>query len=126
MDLRPLVLPLSAIVLAVGSAFVALSVMVGLLGMGDLVGFYVAVLPEIGGSKAGWNTVVLIAAPFVALTGGWYCWDQVKMRRDFNELIQTKKKSDFVREVGDLEDLARQLPPKYRERLEERKEELNL
>lgn len=126
MDLRPLVLPLSAIVLAVGSAFVALSVMVGLLGMADLVGFYVDVLPEIGGSKAGWNTVVLIAAPFVALTGGWYCWDEVKMRRDFNELIQTKKKSDFVREAAELEELARRLPREYRERLEEHKAELNL
>lgn len=126
LDLRRFVLPAAAIVLAVGTVLFVLSLMAGLLGMSDLVAFYADALPTVGGERQGWNTVVFLVSPFVMLTGGWYVWEQYRLRRDFNALIETRKKSDFLKEVGELEHIARRLPDEYAERLEERKRELNI
>lgn len=127
MNVRHYVLPIGAIVLVVGTVFFALAVLAGWLGMAETVAFYVDALPRgEDGSWQGWNMVVFLAAPFAMLMGGWYVWEQVSLRRQFSELIQTSKKSEFRKEVAELEDLARRLPPRFRERLKARREELGL
>lgn len=125
-ELRHYTLPIGAAVLAVGVALLALSLLAGILGYPETVGFYVNALPGADTGWQGWNTVVLLASPLVVLIGGWYVGEQIQVRRRFEELVETKKKSEFRKEIAELEDLARRLPPRYGERLEQRKDELNL
>lgn len=122
-DLRPLILPAAAVLLVVGSVLFVLSVMAGFLGMIDAVRFYVQLLPA---NKPGWNMIVVIVSPFIALTGAWYVWDQYTLRRRFDELVTTRKKSEFRKELPELNHLADRLPEPYQERLQERKDELGL
>lgn len=121
-DLPRLILPAAAVLLIVGTVLTILAVM-PLLGMHETVRFYLQVLPE---NRSGWNLVVLIVSPFVALTGGWYAWEQISLRRRFDELVETRKKSAFRKELPELRHLVDQLPPRYEERLEERMDELGL
>lgn len=127
MELRHYALPIGAVVLAVGTVLFVLALGAGWLGLEGTLAFYVDLLPtEEDGSWQGWNTIVFLASPFVMLTGGWYVYEQVSLRRRFGTLLETPKKSEFRKEVPELEELARRLPPRFREQLKERREELGL
>lgn len=125
-ELRHYTLPIGAVVLVAGTIPFILSLIAGLLAMPEVVTFYVEALPRAEGRWQGWNTVVFLVTPFVMLVGGWYVYEQVSLRQRFNELVQTRKKSAFVKEVDELERISRRLPPRFRERLQERKDELNV
>lgn len=124
MDLRRYVLPAGVAVLVVGVALTLLSVVAGFTGYREAIGFYTQILPA--SNRGGWNTIVLIVSPFIALTGGWYAWEQLSLRRRFDELVETRKKSEFRKELPELRHLVDQLPPRYEERLEERMDEVGL
>lgn len=55
----------------------------------------------------------------VAATGGSDLYKGLQDRRRFKELVEGKKKSEMVRNMGELESLAKRLPKPYRERLAE-------
>lgn len=124
MDLRRYVLPAGVAVLVVGVALTLLSVVAGFTEFREAVGFYTQILPA--SNPGGWNTIVLIVSPFIALTGGWYAWEQLSLRRRFDDLVETRKKSAFRKELPELRHLVDQLPPRYEERLEERMDEVGL
>lgn len=123
-DIRRYVLSAGVVTLVVGAALMALSLIWGFTGMRETVSFYAQLLPS--GNRGGWNMLVVIVSPFVALTGGWYAWEQFSMRRRFDELVETRKKSAFRKELPELRHLVDQLPPRYEERLKERMDELDL
>lgn len=75
------------------------------------------------GACEDWNLWVLVVAPLVLLTGGFYAGEQVRMRRRFRQLLDTNKKSEFLHNRRDLEDLARRLPKRFEERIEEKEGE---
>ncbi|MDX1610897.1 MAG: DUF3198 domain-containing protein [Candidatus Thermoplasmatota archaeon] len=80
--------------------------------------FYEDILPRT--DNGDWNLVVRVLSPIILLTGAWYAGEQLIYRRRFQALMETDKKSDFSRNLSDLEDLARDLPEKYMEELEEK------
>lgn len=125
-ELRHYTLPIGAVVLVVGSVLFVLSLIAGWLGMPDTVGFYVDTLPRHQGAWQGWNTLIFISSPLLMIGGGWYVYEQISLRNRFDDLVTTKKKSDFRKEVAELERISRRLPPRYRQRLKERKEEFDL
>lgn len=55
----------------------------------------------------------------VAATGGHDLYRRERKRRRFEELVEGGRKSALVQNIAELEDLARELPPKYRKRLDE-------
>lgn len=69
---------------------------------------------------ADWWLLVALVSAFAALIGGWYFGEQLWIRRKFEKLIGTDKRSDFVSSRKDLEDLARRLPDSYKPRIKEK------
>lgn len=123
-DIRRYILPAGVVTLIVGAALSALSLIWGFTGMRQTVSFYAQLLPS--ANPGGWNMLVVIVSPFVALAGGWYAWEQISMRRRFDELVETRKKSEFRKELPELRHLVDQLPPRYEERLKDRLDEIGL
>lgn len=62
----------------------------------------------------------------VAATGGQELYGTYKDRKRFEELVEGKRKSEFRRNLAELEQLADELPNSYRERLESVKEDYGL
>lgn len=71
------------------------------------------------------NLIIMIGAPILLLSAAWYMGEQIAKRRRFERLFVTDKKSDFARNRRDLEDIARDLPDSYRQRIKDREKELS-
>ncbi|MHB8585591.1 MAG: DUF3198 domain-containing protein [Thermoplasmatota archaeon] len=73
-----------------------------------------------GTTNTDFNLILMVVAPIVLLSGAWYLGEQIADRRRFERLMETDKKSDFARNRKELEELARDLPDSYRQRIKER------
>lgn len=62
----------------------------------------------------------------IGLSGGYDVYQEHRRRQRFDELVEGRRKSEFRKSLAELENLVRQLPAGYRERLEEAKEEHGL
>lgn len=62
----------------------------------------------------------------VAATGGQELYGSYKDRKRFERLVEGKRKSEFRRNLAELEELVDELPSSYRERLEAAKREHGL
>jgi hypothetical protein len=74
-------------------------------------------------SETNVNQWVMIVAPLILLTGGWYAGEQLVLRRKFEKLLETPKKSEFLQNKKELEDIAKQLPDGYWARVEMKESE---
>ena len=79
-----------------------------------------ALVPGQGEGGQDWNVLLMIVGPVLLVTGAFYGGEQLVLRRRFDRLIDTAKKSEFVSNRKDLEDLAKRLPTGYRRRVEEK------
>lgn len=70
-----------------------------------------------------YNLILLIVAPIVLIMGGFYVGEQLVLRRRFDRLLDTSKKSEFTSRRRDLEDLSRRLPDGYRKRIADKEGE---
>lgn len=84
--------------------------------------FYEAWVPQ-GTGAGNWNRFVQVVAPIVLVTGGWYLGEQIIARRKFNRMISTESKSEFQRNLDELEQTAGKLPKRFKEQLEDKREE---
>ena len=73
-----------------------------------------------------WGWWILIPAPFVAIIGGWYFFDQILSRKKFSKLVNTNSKASLVRNTGEIEGMMWKLPEKYRIRFEEKKKKFRI
>lgn len=73
--------------------------------------------------EGNYNLFLFIAGPIMLLIGGFYFGEQIVLRRRFERLLDTPKKSDFVSRRKDLEDLAKRLPDAYRKRIQAKENE---
>ena len=71
-----------------------------------------------GTFEGNYNTFVFILGPILLIMGGFYFGEQVVLRRRFERLIDTPKRSEFTSRRRDLEDLAARLPEGYASRIE--------
>lgn len=69
-----------------------------------------------------WNMLFMIMGPILLVTGAFYAGEQMVLRRRFERMISTTKKSEFVSSRKDLEDLSKRLPTNYRGRIVEKEE----
>lgn len=88
---------------------------------GWLQGYNDLVRPAGGGED--YNLIVSIVGPVLLIWGGWYIGEQIIMRRRFEGLIDTPKRSEFSARRRELEETARRLPDGYRKRIKDKENE---
>lgn len=110
---RNYTLPLAALVLA--ASVLGLVVSLGLLG-------YAApsLNDQVIGALGAWALWVTILGALGVLVGGWYVAEQVYLRRKFERLLGTDKRSEFVSSRKGLDDIAKRLPESYKPRIKEK------
>lgn len=67
-----------------------------------------------------WALWLWILGAFGILVGGWYFAEQLYMRRKFERLITTDKRTEFSGNRKTLDDLAKRLPDGYKARVKEK------
>lgn len=68
-----------------------------------------------------WKYWCILLGPIVLIAGAWYFFDNVKMRREFKELMETTSKAKFIRNLDRIEYLAWKLTPEHQNQLAKRK-----
>jgi len=74
--------------------------------------------------EGNYNLILFIAGPLMLIIGGFYFGEQLVLRRRFDRMIDTPKKSEFVSRRKDLEDLSKRLPDQYGKRIRQKESEL--
>ncbi len=85
-----------------------------------------SVLQDIDRYLGEWNVYLTILGPLLLLSGGYYFFDTIRKRREFERLIETDSKAKFVRNQDRIEKLAWLLGRNYYRKSEEKKVEFNL
>lgn len=73
--------------------------------------------------EGNYNLFLFIAGPILLIMGGFYAGEQIVLRRRFERLLDTPKRSEFTSRRRDLEDLARRLPDGFSERIRAKESE---
>lgn len=64
-----------------------------------------------------WNLVLLIVGPILLIWGGFWVGEQVVLRRRFERMLDTPKRSEFSARRSELETLSKRLPDGYKKRI---------
>ncbi|MEM2899783.1 MAG: DUF3198 domain-containing protein [Thermoplasmata archaeon] len=73
-----------------------------------------------------WDLWLLILSPLGICVGGYYLYDNVSMRLEFDRLYDTPSKKKFIENIDRLEYLAWNLSRRHEIRVERRKKEYNI
>ncbi|MFO8078231.1 MAG: hypothetical protein R6U21_06295 [Thermoplasmatota archaeon] len=73
-----------------------------------------------------WCPYILVVGIIILLGGVWYLYDFFRNKKILLDDLQTKKRSEFLKNHAALKDAARHLPSKYQNLLEEKEKELNV
>ncbi len=85
------------------------------------------ILRNIDGAVGNWIIWIAFSGPLLLLGGGWYLFDTIRKRREFERLIDTDSKAKIVRNQDRLERLAwYYLGSEYVKRVQKRKDEFNI
>lgn len=84
------------------------------------------VLQDIDRYLGEWNVWLAVLGPLLLFVGGYYFFDTIRKRREFERLIETDSKAKFVRNQDRIEFLAWILGRNYYRRSEQKKAEFNL
>jgi hypothetical protein len=76
--------------------------------------------------SANYNLVFVILGPILIIVGGWLVGSYFSARREFEHLMLTKSKAEFLRKIPELEELLWDLTPKDQVRYEQRLAELRI
>jgi hypothetical protein len=76
--------------------------------------------------STGWAYWLLIAGLILAISGGLWLWRFLSTLSKFRRLLATRSKSDFIKNLDDIEYMAWKLPSKYQRELEVKKSELKI
>ncbi len=77
-------------------------------------------------STANYNLVFVIVGPILIIVGGYLVGAYFVARRQFEHLMLTKSKAEFLRNIPELEELLWDLTPRDQVRYEQRLAELRL
>ncbi|HET6405080.1 MAG TPA: hypothetical protein VFH78_10570 [Candidatus Thermoplasmatota archaeon] len=70
-----------------------------------------------------YNLILLIVAPILLIWGGFWVGEQLILRRRFERLLDTPKRSEFAARRGQLEEISKRLPDAYRKRISAKESE---
>ncbi|MEM3396973.1 MAG: DUF3198 domain-containing protein [Thermoplasmata archaeon] len=68
----------------------------------------------------------IILGPFLLLIFGWLLIDYYSKKREFEKLIDTQSKAQFIKNLQRIEELAFSLPERYEKKIEKKKIELKV
>ena len=85
-----------------------------------------SLIEEFSKKLGDWGWWILIFAPFILIAGIWYFFDQIMARKKFNKLVSPNSKANFVKNIGEIEEVVWKLSIKYRERFEEKKKKFKI
>jgi hypothetical protein len=77
-------------------------------------------------SSANYNLVFVILGPILIIIGGYLVGAYFSARRQFEHLMLTKSKAEFLRNIPELEELLWDLTPRDQVRYEQKLAELRL
>ncbi|MHB8604986.1 MAG: hypothetical protein ACYDCK_06980 [Thermoplasmatota archaeon] len=69
------------------------------------------------------NLYLVLLAPLVLLGGAFYFGEQIVLRRRFERLLDTPKKSEFLTNKKDLVELSRRLPDEFSDKIDMKESE---
>jgi hypothetical protein len=75
---------------------------------------------------ANYNLLFIVIGPIIAIVGAYLMGSYLSARRQFEHLMVTKSKAEFLRNIPELEDLLWDLTPTDELRYEQKKAELKL
>ena len=64
-----------------------------------------------------YNLILMIVAPILLIWGGFWIGEQLVLRRRFERMLDTPKRSEFTSRRSELEQLSRRLPDGYKQRI---------
>jgi uncharacterized membrane protein len=73
-----------------------------------------------------WSLYILIIGVVITLFGVYYLYDFLKNKRFLLEELETKKRSEFMKNHAELKNAVRHLPSKYQDMLAEKEKELRV
>ena len=73
-----------------------------------------------------WSPYVLVIGIIILLIGVWYLFDFFRNKKILFDELQTKKRSEFLKNHASIKDATRRLPTKYHRMLKEKEKELNI
>jgi len=76
--------------------------------------------------SANYNLIFVILGPILIIVGGYLVGAYFYARREFEHLMLTKSKAEFLRKIPELEELLWDLTPRDQVRYEQRLSELRL
>ncbi|MBN2603365.1 MAG: hypothetical protein JXA91_04455 [Candidatus Thermoplasmatota archaeon] len=82
--------------------------------------------PELIGLLDEWNFYLIIIGFILIVAGVWYLFVYLKNRKFILEEIDTNKRSEFMKRHGELTNVVRKMPSKFKEMVEEKERELNI
>ena len=82
--------------------------------------------PELIRSLDEWNFYLIFVGFILIVTGVWYLFVYLKNRKFILEEIDTNKRSEFMRRHGELTNIVRKMPTKFKEMVEEKEKELKI
>lgn len=73
-----------------------------------------------------WVYWSLMVGLILTIAGGWYFFDNIKKRREFEELMDTTSKKKFLQNLDRIEYLAWKLTPAHRVEVSKKKKKFNV
>ncbi len=70
-----------------------------------------------------WNYWFMVLGLILVAVGGWYTFDTIRKRREFEEYINSESKRKFTQNLRELEEISYKLGERYESRLNEKKRE---
>lgn len=81
------------------------------------------VLVASGDFAGDYNLLTMIAGPILLIWGGFWVGEQVVLRRRFERLLDTPKRSEFAARRTEVEDMLKRLPDGYKARVKQKEGE---
>lgn len=76
-----------------------------------------------GDLRGDYNLILFIVGPILLIWGGWWVGEQIVLRRRFERLIDTPKRSEFSSRRKELDELSRRLPEGFGRRVKDKETE---
>lgn len=116
--------PISAVIFAAG-------ILLSILALGDFtplrsVGPFPAIDSATDTPATNYNLVFVVVGPIVSIVGAYLVGAYLVARRNFEHLMTTKSKAEFLRNIPRLEELLWDLTPRDQYRYEEKRSELRV
>jgi hypothetical protein len=70
-----------------------------------------------------YNLILLIVAPIILIWGGFWIGEQIVLRRRFERMLDTPKRSEFSSRRSELDKLSKRLPDGYKARIAKKESE---